>query len=97
MTKLKKLSWLCVLFISACETWVPAHEYCVLKSQSVEFTHPASGESQTSEVILGAWCSKTDANDDAYWKPAGYMHKWISRSPRTEQNIIDAAKRNCSK
>lgn len=97
MTKSKTLLLACAIFISGCRSWVPAHEYCVLKAEPVEFTHPAEIEPQTRTIILGAWCTRTDSKDDAYWKPASSLHKWISRSPQTEQAIIEAAKRNCEK
>lgn len=97
MTKLRALSLLCVMFISGCNEWLPAHEYCVLKSEEVEFIHPVENTPRKRTVILGAWCTRTDSKDDAYWKPASTLHKWISRSPQTEQQIIEAARRNCKR
>lgn len=85
------------MFISGCDSWAPKHEFCSLSSQKVLIVHPATGETEERNVILGAWCTRTDSKDDAYWMPAGYVHKWIARSPRTEQQIIEAAKRNCKK
>lgn len=97
MKKSKLLLLLCALSISACKSWVPPHEYCVLKAEDVEFVHPATEELEKRNVIVGAWCTRTDSNGEPYWKPSTYLHKWISRSARTEESIIEAAKRNCSK
>lgn len=97
MTKQKLLLLPFVICISACDSWLPKHEFCVLKSQAVEIVNPATEDLEKREVILGAWCTRTDRNDDPYWKSASYVNKWIARSPRTEQAIIEAAKRNCGK
>jgi hypothetical protein len=96
MTKSKSLLSLFAIFISGCNDF-PAHEFCVVKSQPVEFVHPATGNLQKSDIILGAWCSRTDSNEEPVWKPAEHLNKWISRHPRTEQSIIEWAKRSCNK
>lgn len=97
MKKSKLLLSLCALSISGCRSWLPPHEYCVLKAEEIEFIHPVENNPQKRTVILGAWCTTTESKDDPYWKPASYLHKWISRSGKTEQAIIEAAQRNCKK
>jgi len=95
---MKKLLLLGVMLcgLVSCQS-IPDHQFCMLRTQEVEYVNPTDGQLRKGKFIVNAACSRVYGNEKPVWISAEKLDKWIARSPATEKQLQEWGKRNCSK